>query len=191
MKLPPPHHILGGLVRADEHLETVERVALAGGILAIAALGIANVVARNLLGGSLPFAEELNQILVIAVTFLGLSHGVREGRHIRMSAIYDLLDGRLRKGVLILTWLGTCILLGVLAVLAAQYVAATREAGSVTPALRVPWWTVYTVVPLGLGVASLQYALAVVRNLVTPGLHHSLRKEERYESVPGGETTGW
>lgn len=186
MKLRIP----GWLVRADERLETVERVFLAGGILGIAALGIANVVARNLLGGSLAFAEELNQILVIAVTFLGLSHGVREGRHIRMSAIYDLLQGRLRKAVLVGTWLVTSVLLGLLAVLAAQYVASARAAGSVTPALRVPWWIVYTVVPVGLGVASLQYALAVLRNLLTPGLHHSLRKEERYEDVPG-ETTGW
>lgn len=185
MNMPRP------LLRADEALERAERAILAVGVLGIALLGIANVVARNLLGGSLPFAEELNQILVIAVTFLGLGHGVREGRHIRMSAVYDLLQGHVRKGLLLLTWAGTAVLLAYLAYLAARYVADVRALGSLTPALRIPWWIVYALVPLGLGVASLQYLLAVARNLITPGLHHSLRREERYEEVPGGEGGGW
>ena len=179
------------LVRGDEALERAERAILAAGVLGIAGLGIANVVARNLLGGSLPFAEEMNQILVIAVTFLGLGHGVREGRHIRMSAVYDLMQGRVRKGLLLVTWTGTAVLLGYLAVLASRYVADVRALGSLTPALRIPWWIVYALVPLGLGVASLQYLLAVARNLTTEGLHHSLRREERYDEVPGEEPPAW
>lgn len=179
------------LVRGDELLERAERAILAAGVLAIAGLGIANVVARNLLGGSLPFAEEMNQILVIAVTFLGLGHGVREGRHIRMSAVYDVMQGRMRKGLLLVTWAGTGLLLAWLAVLAGRYVADVRALGSVTPALRIPWWIVYALVPLGLGVASLQYLLAVARNLTTEGLHHSLRREERYDEVPGEGPPTW
>lgn len=179
------------LLRADRALERAERGILAVGVLGVAALGIANVVARNLLGGSLAFAEEINQILMVAITFLGLGHGVREGRHIRMSAIYDLLRGRARKGLLLVTWAGTALLLAYLALLAGRYVADMRAIGSVTPALRIPWWIVYALVPLGLGVASLQYLLAFLRNLTASGLHHSLRRPERYEEVPGGGEPGW
>lgn len=180
------------LLRADEALERAERSILAGGVIGIALLGIANVVARNLLGGSLAFAEELNQILVIAVTFLGLGYGVREGRHIRMSAVYDVLQGRVRKGLLISTWAGTSLLLAYLAFLAAGYVSSMRAMGSVTPALHVPWWVVYALVPLGLALAALQYALAALRNLVSEGLHLSLRREERYDEVPGrGDEPEW
>lgn len=184
--------LLRPLVRADEVLERVERAVLAGGVIGIALLGIANVVARNLLGGSLAYAEEMNQILVIAVTFLGLGHGVREGRHIRMSAVYDLLQGRVRKSLLLVTWTGTGLLLAYLTFLSVRYVADVRDLGSLTPALRMPWWIFYALVPVGLGVASLQYLLAVARNLATPGLHHSLRREERYEEVPpAGDASGW
>jgi len=176
-----PRRLLGAFERIDRRMEAVERAVLAWGIIAMAVLLIANVIGRNLLGHSLAFAEELAQILVILVTFLGVGYGVRHARHIRMSALYDQLAGRPRKVLLTTTHVGTGLLLLVLAWYAGQYVAGTYRAGSVTPALRIPWFAVYVWVPLGLAVGGVQYLLGALRNLTAPGLHASFQREEAYE----------
>ena len=67
----------------------VEEFILSGGILVIAALTIANVFCRTFFGFSLAFAEEVSQFLIVLITFVGLSYGASQGRHIRMTAIYD------------------------------------------------------------------------------------------------------
>lgn len=173
--------LLGAFEWIDRRMEAVERAVLAWGIIAMAALLIANVIGRNLLGRSLAFAEELAQILVILVTFLGVGYGVRHARHIRMSALYDQLEGRARKALLTVTHVGTGLLLLVLAWYAGHYVAGTYRAGSVTPALRIPWFAVYVWVPLGLAVGGVQYLLGALRNLTSPGIHASFQREEAYE----------
>ncbi len=174
------------LERADRRLERVERCVLVGAVLAMAALNIANVGSRNLLGQSLAFAEELNQALLVWITFLGISAGVREGRHIRMSALYDQLSGRARKVALAGLSLATGVLLLALAALAARYVASVAAAGSVTPALRLPLAWIYAWVPLGLALGGLQYLGAALRNACTPGPWLALRREERFEPPDAG-----
>lgn len=177
----PTRALLGAFDWLDRRIEAAERAVLAWSVIAMAGLSIANVIGRNLLGRSLAFAEELAQILVILVTFLGIGYGVRHARHIRMSAIYDQLAGGPRKALLTVTHLGTGLLLLVLAWYAGHYVAGTWDAGSVTPALRIPWFAVYVWVPLGLAVGGVQYLLGAVRNLTTSGIHASFQREEAYE----------
>lgn len=162
----------------DRGLMQLEKGVLGLGILGIAAISIVNVLARNLLGGSLPFAEEVNQALMVWITFAGIGLGARRARHIRMAAFYDQLRGRTRK----IAWMtitgGTSALLLILAWLAARYVLDIYSIGGVTPALRVPLWVAYSVVPVGLAVGALEYALTVIRNLTTDGVHASIDLEE-------------
>lgn len=162
----------------DRALIRGERVMVGVGILAIAAISIANVLARNLLGGSIAFAQEVNQALMVWITFAGVGLGARHARHIRMSAFHDQLRGRARK----LSWMaitaGTSALLFAFAALALRYVITTYSIGGVTPALRVPLWLVYAVAPLGLAIGGLEYALTLVRNASSPGTHFSFDVED-------------
>lgn len=174
--------------RLDRLLERFERGVLTAGILLMAAISIANVGARNLLGESLTFAEELNQVLVVLITFLGIGYGVRHARHIRMSAMYDQLQGRARKALMVVTALGTGLLLLLLAWYAGHYVADVHRIGSVTPALRIPLYLVYLWVPVGFAIGGIQYLLAAWRNLTTPGVHLSFQQKEAYEPPTGGGT---
>ena len=173
------------LSRLDRGLLATERAILAAGILGIAGVSIVNVLARNLAGGSLPFAEEVSQALMLWVTFAGAGLAARRARHIRMSALYERLRGGARK----LAWMGisagTASLLLVLAVLAVRYVLRTHEVGGVTPALRVPLSLVYLVVPLGLGITALEYALTFLRNLLSDGVHASFDLAEGVEEDTG------
>ena len=154
-------------------------------IAAIAAVSITNVFARNLLGGSLPFAEEVNQALMLWITFAGVGLGARHARHIRMAAFYDQLQGRLRKIVWMTTAAGTSALLLGLAWLALRYVADTHQVGGVTPALRIPLSLVYAVVPGGLLLGAVEYALTFLRNATADGIHASFGLAEGEEGEAG------
>lgn len=165
----------------DRGIVAIERFVLAASVLAMAAVNIANVAGRNLFNHSLIFAEEINQALIVLCTFMGVGFGVRYGRHIRMSAIYDQLRGAARKTLWVIICLATAALLIMLAYYAALYVADRYQVGEVTPALRIPVYLIYVWVPVGLALGGIQYVLAAVRNLVSEGVYMSFEYRETYD----------
>ncbi len=162
-----------------------EAAVLSLSVMALALVSIANVIGRNLLDHSLAFTQEVNQSLMVLITFVGIGYGARRARHIRMSALHDQLRGRWRKALLVFTSVGTAALLFFLAWYAVEYVAQTRRIGSVTPALQIPLWAIYLWVPIGFTVGGIQYLLAALRNLTTPGAHLAFNCADEYEN--GGE----
>lgn len=167
----------------DRWVERLERLILAASVIAMAGVNIANALGRTVFNNSLTFAEETNQVLLVFITFMGIGFAARVGRHIRMTAIYDQLSGVPRKTLQILSTLGTAALLFILAYYGWIFMASKMQFGGSTPALGIPWYAVYTVVPLGFFLGGLQFALAALRNLTTPGVHTSFTHEESYDEM--------
>ena len=155
----------GILGNVDKIIGRVEVVILSGGIILMAVNTIANVIGRYVLNQSIYFSEELNEFLIVIVTFMGLGYATRKGIHIRMSAIYDALPQKLRKSLMIFIALVTASMMAVLAWYALEYVQKVASRGRVTPALQVPLYLTYIWVVLGLTLTSLQYFLTAIRNL--------------------------
>lgn len=172
----------------DSGLNVVERYVLIIGILAMALVSVVNVFARNL-GHSLSFANELAQVLVVVVTFVGVGHGVRNARHIRVSALHDVLPPLGQKILLTIVSFFSCALLGLLTVYAWDYVMNLHETGRVLPSMQFPIWIAYMIAPIGLAVGCAQFFLAGVRNLISPGAwlswHHPDEYEDELEEVAG------
>jgi TRAP-type C4-dicarboxylate transport system permease small subunit len=176
-------------------VQTIEAWILSTSIIAIALLTIANVFTRSVLklitAGrvhfSLPFAEELSQFLIIGVTFVGLSYAASRGRHIRMTAVYDQLSAPWRKALMIGISSLTSLLMLTLAWYSLEYIATVRFLESVSPVLRVPLYVVYCLVPLGLGLAAIQYALTALRNVTSPEVYISFEEKDEYEQLLTGE----
>ncbi|OEY65283.1 TRAP transporter small permease [Marinobacter sp. X15-166B] len=170
----------------DLVLNFVEKAILIVGILAMAAVSVVNVFARNL-GASLSFADEVAQLLVVVVTFVGVGHGVRNARHIRVSALHDLLPPVGQKILLMIVSFASCALLALLTVYAWEYVMKLQETGRRMPSLGLPLWTIYMIAPIGLAVGSAQFLLAGVRNVISPGAwlswHHADEYEEGLEEM--------
>lgn len=146
----------------------VEEFLLAAGMMLIAVLTIANVFWRTVIGDSLASAEELNRFLIVLVCFVGLSYGASQGRHIRMTAFYDLLPLKPRKALMIIIAAVTGALMFFLAYWSVAYLYIIYDLGAMSPVLRVPLYIAYLSVPLGLVLAGIQYVLTVVRNLTDP-----------------------
>lgn len=162
-----------------------EEWCLAGSILGIAILSIANVTTRTLFENSLAFAEEVSQFLIVIVTFIGLGYAVGKGRHIRMTAIYEQCNEGTRKALALVISATTAGLLFYLALLGFEYTLGTvHELGSVSPVLRLPLWCVYLFAPFGFALAGIQYTLAFFKNLTSPGVWLSFQTMDESRKAP-------
>ncbi|WP_322521245.1 TRAP transporter small permease [Guyparkeria halophila] len=171
------------LIRLDWLIGWIENIVLSGAILLMAAINIANVLGDNLLKQGLPFAGEINQALLVIITFVGVAKAARHGRNIRMSAIYDQLKGPWRKGANIVITTGSAVVMFYLAYYAVIYEMQVRSIGQATPSLGIPIWILYLLVPIGLFLAGLQYLLTTVRNLTSKEVYRSFMELEVYEEA--------
>jgi TRAP-type C4-dicarboxylate transport system permease small subunit len=174
------------LSAVDRAFEVFETYVLAYGVLLMALNTIANVAGRNLFQQSLYFAEEVNQFLIVLITWVGLGYASRKGRHIRMSALYDQMSERIKKVLMIVMCAGTAFVMFLLAYYSMQYLSGLIDRGTVTPALRVPLYVTYVWVPVGFVITGIQYLLAIVRNLQESDVYISFTEVDAYDE---GEPT--
>ena len=151
--------------RLDIIISRLEEVMLALGVIAMAVNTIAAVVSRFIFNDAITFTDELNMVFIVVVTFAGLSYAAREGRHIRMSAIYDALPARSRKILMIFMASVTSAFMFFLSFYAYRYIVDVYESGRILPALEIQVFYIYLWVPVGFVVTGLQYAFTVIKNL--------------------------
>lgn len=167
--------------RLFQLIHKVEEWLLASAMIAMAALIIANVISRVAFDASLAFAEELAQFLIILICFVGLSYGASQGRHIRMTALYDQFGRRGRKTLMLAISAVTAVLMFLLAWYAVQYIRTVYTLYTVSPVLRVPLYLVYLSAPVGLVLGGIQYVLTFWRNLHEEDVYLSFEKKDTYE----------
>ncbi len=171
----------GFLGTIDNAISRIEAVMLAVGVLLMAANTIANVVGRFVFQNSIFFSEELNRILIILITFAGISYAARQGRHIRMSAIFDALPPKARKPLMVVIAVVTAVFMFGLAWYSLQYMLTQSGRGRVLPSLQIPvWWTLVWV-PVGFFMTGLQYALTAIKNLIEKDIYLSTNVLEGYD----------
>jgi len=172
----------GFLGTIDSLISRIESLVLAVGVLLMAANTVGNVVGRFVFQSSIFFSEELNRILIILITFAGISYAARQGRHIRMSAIYDQIPPRARKLLMILISLVTAAFMFGLCYYAVGYIVTQASRGRVLPALSIPvWWTLLWV-PVGFFMTGMQYLLTAIKNMVEKDIYLSTNVLEGYDT---------
>lgn len=171
----------GPLGTIDDAVAWVESVMLAVGVLLMALNTMANVVGRFVFQNSLFFSEELNRILIILITFAGISYAARQGRHIRMSAIYDALPAKGRKLLMIVIALVTAVFMFGLCYYSFQYILTQASRGRVLPSLQIPVWITLVWVPVGFFMTGLQYTLTAIKNIISKDTYLSTSVLEGYD----------
>jgi TRAP-type C4-dicarboxylate transport system permease small subunit len=149
-------------------------------VAALAVLLIGNVFARTFFQ-SIYFAEEVSKFLVMLMTFVGVSYGVRKARHIRMGAFLDAMPPKMEKVFLIIISLISAVVMGMMAWFSYKYLLNAMTMGHMTPALRVPTWTFYIIVPFGFGLACIQYIRTIIKNLTEKEPWQSPEQQSEYE----------
>ncbi len=160
-----------------------EEYILAYGVMVMASLTIINVISRNFFGQGLSFATEINEFLIVIITFLGTSYAARNGRHIRMSAFFDIANKKIKK---ILTYImtgGTAIIMYYVTYLSAIYVFNVFTSGRMSPVMRVPLFYIWIWVPIGLLMTDIHYTLAFIKNIMEDEVWISFEEQSEYEDL--------
>lgn len=113
----------------------------------MAALVFANVLMRYVFNQSIFWVEEFTQIQMIWVAYLGAGLALREGRHVAVDMLQDLLPAPLRKSVRAFIALAMALFLVTLFVLGLQIAAFTWD--QETPAMGLPAGLPYLGIPIG------------------------------------------
>ncbi|KXS40303.1 MAG: tripartite AtP-independent periplasmic transporter subunit DctQ [Candidatus Frackibacter sp. T328-2] len=174
---------MGFLKKFNSILRKVEETVVAYGILAMALSTIINVIARSIFNNSLSFTQELNQFLIIFVTFFGTSYAARNGRHIRMSAIYDSIGAKGKKIMLYIMHPITSLIIFYLTYLSAKYVLKVYKLGRTSSVMEVPLYLIWIWVPIGFFFTAVQYGLAFIRNIKEDEPWSSFEEKADYEEV--------
>jgi len=146
----------------------------------LAILLITNVFARTFFQ-SIYFAEEISKFLVMLTTFTGVSYGVRKARHIRMGAFLDAMPPKMEKTFLIIISFVSAVVMAIMTWFSYKYLMNAMQMGHMTPALRVPKWTFYVIIPIGFGLACIQYIRTIIKNLTEKDPWQSPDQESEYE----------
>lgn len=168
------NHTIGLVVNAFEVSVMVFCVA------ALAILLIANVFARTF-AQSIYYAEEVSVFLVLMMTFTGVSYGVRKARHIRMGAFLDAMPPKMEKAFIIFISLVSAVVLIIMTWASWKYLMNAYDRGHMSHALRIPKWTFYTIIPIGFGLAAIQYIRTVIKNLTEDEPWQSPDQQSEYE----------
>jgi len=113
--------------------EKIETFIIISSILVMMVNSTANAIGRYFFNKSIFFSEELNQFLIVAVTFIGFAYAVRKGRNIRMTAAYDALGYGGRKFLTTLIAISTSMLMFYLAWQAYFYVIDLKDINRLSP----------------------------------------------------------
>lgn len=167
------------LDKIDGFIAKIEEFMMAAGVIMMAINTIANVISRFIFNHSIIFAEELNSIFILLVTFAGVGYAARHGRHIRMSALYDAMPRHIRKMLMILITAVTAFFMLFLAWFAVEYIIHLQAKGRIMPALGVPVYLTYLWVPIGFFVTGVQYALTLVKNIQEKDIYISTNLHEQ------------
>jgi len=183
---------LNFLQRLNRYLGTlVNAVEVSILVFCVASLGIlliTNVFARTFFQ-SIYFAEEVSKFLVMLTTFTGVSYAVRKARHIRMGAFLDAMPEKMEKMFIIIISIVSAVVMGIMTWFSYKYLMNAMDMGHMTPALRVPKWTFYVIIPIGFGLACIQYIRTVIKNFTEKEVWQSPDQQSEYEDEEIGGAT--
>ena len=149
----------------NKTLSRFEEFVLSCSVIAMALLLIVGVIFRVVFNNSLTFTEEVASALLVLVSFFGLGYCARKGRHITMSIVFDMVGNKFKRIFMIVISLVSAAATAYIGYLAIKYALSVKELKRVTPALQVPMYLIYTVVPIGLLLSAIEYTRTFLMNI--------------------------
>ncbi len=138
-----------------------ENALLSGLLLAMIALACWQIFARNMLGTTLVLGDELLRLMVLWLTLAGALAASRADRHIAISLLDRMLEGRALDAARAVTQAFTAIICGLLAWYSFNFVMTSREFED-TLLGGVPAWPLQAPLPIGFALMAWRHALHAV-----------------------------
>lgn len=153
------------LKNLDAILKKIEKFFLSSSMIIATIILFGNVIARRVFQNSWSWSEEVGQLMVVIMTFMGLGYAARSGEHINMSAFTDLAKRPTKKLLAYLISVITMLTMFLFAYLSFKYTLRVFASGRVSPALELPRYFITMFLPLGFTLAGIQYLINFILNV--------------------------
>jgi TRAP-type C4-dicarboxylate transport system permease small subunit len=98
-----------------------------------------------------------------------------------MGAFLDAMPPKMEKGFLVVISLISAVVMAIMTWFSYKYLMNAVAMGHMTPALRMPKWTFYVIIPVGFGLACIQYIRTIIKNLIEKEPWQSPDQQSEYE----------
>lgn len=150
----------GKIVKIFNYLE---EYVLACFVLALAVLTVIQIITRYSAGFGFFWLEETGRHVLIFITFLGASLGVKYGSHFSMTALERSLPAAASHMVRALVNLGCAIFFIVIVYYGLSHVMQLQRFGVTTSTLRIPLYIPYLAIPVFSTVIALRFFLIFLK----------------------------
>ena len=130
------------------------------------------VIFRFVIKASLPWSEELSRYLLVYITYFGCAYGIKTGAHLGVEAFVLILPKTVQKAINVLVQIGGLVVCVLILKFGADIVFSQMQSGQLSPAMRLPMWTIYSAIPIGMAFCVIRYAVEIVKAvqaLIQPG----------------------
>lgn len=116
--------------------------------LFIAACFIFIEVVLRAFGSSISWSQELVRYLIIWITLIGSSVCIRNGAHVSIDILSELIKGKIKKGLALFIYLIAIFFSVLFTYYSMKYLVFSFSGNQITPALGIPIYIVYISLPL-------------------------------------------
>lgn len=125
-------------------------------VISMVFLAAAQVAFRNLAHAGILWIDPLLRYLTLWITFLGAAVATREGRHIQMDVLGQVLPPALKRLSHRITHFAAAITCMVLVEAAYRYLIAEYQGGE-REFLQIPTWILLAIIPLAFGIMAYRF----------------------------------
>lgn len=123
------------------------------------------VLSRFVFNFSLAWTEELGRYSFVWLVYMAASAAVKKARHIRVEIINIILKNKAKLFMAIVSDIVWLIFTLWLVKDGITVVSMIYGHGQTSPAVQIPMWTAYTIVPLGFGLMGLRLVQRLVKDI--------------------------
>jgi len=160
-------------MRFRKRAQEIEGLVLGWLLLGMALLAFVQVVMRYLFHSGFSWGEEVNRYLCVVLTFGGAALGIEKGSHFTMDVLYRILPEQVRPFLESLIHLLSALIYTVVAGYGIIQVSRLYHFSSHSPALQIPMFIPYLVIPLGCSLMAWRSLRLVFRPVAAAGNNSS------------------
>lgn len=144
----------------DDHIEEIFLIILLTGMSLIIGL---QVFMRYVMKSSLSWSEEIARYMFIWMVYIGISYGIKRGRHIKIDAAVNLFPKNMQKYIFVLSDLIFLVFAIIIFIQSNKVAMLIFKLGQTSPGTGISMGFVYLATPVGFVLVSIR----LIQNMIT------------------------
>jgi len=153
--------------RLDSIIDRVEQTLISILLSVMILIAFLQIVLRNLFATGLTWGDPLVRNLVLWVGFIGAAIATREGKHISIDVVSQLVPARGKIFIEVIIQIFSFIVCGLLTFAAVKFVRNEALMGSIT-FLGIRAWVPELILPAAFGLMTLRFGFRCLKNFLWP-----------------------